>query len=177
MAAEAKKRWHLQFAGDHPAHSLEDRRKAVVADCDPKVKALIEFLSSSGTGVSKLEALADLATKCKSAEVFVERAASLVPEGTMLKVNQFFAEQQSKAVADRQTAEILTQQQESSTTTLPADTTHDPVDNLSAAEAIDKISRMTSKDRLEAIVVNDQRVTVSKAAQNRLDALAEAGKK
>jgi hypothetical protein len=45
------------------------------------------------------------------------------------------------------------------------------VADLPADEAKDKISRMTSTEKLEAIVVAEKRVTVSKAAQDRLDEL------
>lgn len=46
-----------------------------------------------------------------------------------------------------------------------------PVTSFSAAAAIDQISRMTSKEKLEEIVVNDTRATVQAAAQKRLDEL------
>lgn len=49
----------------------------------------------------------------------------------------------------------------------------DPVGDMSADEAKDKISRMMSTDKLEQIVVNDKRVSVQKAAQARLDELAK----
>jgi hypothetical protein len=51
------------------------------------------------------------------------------------------------------------------------DTDNDPVADLTAPEAVDKISRMTSKDRLNEIVANDQRATVKDAAKKRLQGL------
>ena len=46
-----------------------------------------------------------------------------------------------------------------------------PVDNVTAAEAIEKIAHMRSKDKLQAIADSDQRVTVQDAAKKRLQEL------
>lgn len=46
-----------------------------------------------------------------------------------------------------------------------------PVDQLPAHDAIDRISRMRSRDRLNEIIANDQRQTVVHAARRRLGEL------
>lgn len=46
-----------------------------------------------------------------------------------------------------------------------------PVSDSNADEAIEAIGRMRSRDRLQHIVANDKRVSVQKAAQERLDSL------
>lgn len=48
-----------------------------------------------------------------------------------------------------------------------------PVADLNADEAKDKISRMTSEDKLKSIESHDPRTTVQKAAQDRLAGLKE----
>lgn len=48
-----------------------------------------------------------------------------------------------------------------------------PVKEDSAADAIDAISRMTSREKLEAIVAHDSRVTVQNAAKARLSNLPQ----
>lgn len=47
----------------------------------------------------------------------------------------------------------------------------DPVADVTATEAIDKIGRMRSKEQLQTIVDTDQRATVKAAAEKRLGEL------
>lgn len=48
-----------------------------------------------------------------------------------------------------------------------------PVENLNATDAADKVSRMRSKDRLKFIADNDARSSVKSAAQKRLEEMGE----
>lgn len=91
MPSETEKvpRWHTDYAGQSPAEKLANRREECLEHCPEHVRDLLKFLSDSGTGVSKLEALAQIATKTKSLELFVERAARLVPDGTIEKINDY----------------------------------------------------------------------------------------
>jgi hypothetical protein len=50
-----------------------------------------------------------------------------------------------------------------------------PLSDENVTDAIDLISRMKSKERLQHIVATDKRVSVQKAAQARLEALSKEG--
>lgn len=57
--------------------------------CPEAVEQLIEYLKSTGTGKSKLKALNELGCKCKDSEEFIAKMSSVVPEGTVAKINEF----------------------------------------------------------------------------------------
>lgn len=52
---------------------------------------LIEHLRESGTGERKLEAVAEVAERCKSLDEFLKAVKEVVPPGTMEKIEKFTA--------------------------------------------------------------------------------------
>lgn len=96
------------------------------------------------------------------------------PDGTLsvLKVRRNVPDGSEASTAAGSTDGTDSFKREPATTEATEQEGDDPVADLTAEEAKDKISRMTSTDKLEAIVVNDKRVTVQKAAQERLEALS-----
>jgi hypothetical protein len=55
------------------------------------------------------------------------------------------------------------------------DADESPLSDENVTDALDLITRMKSKDRLQHIIANDKRATVQKAAQARLDVLNKEG--
>jgi hypothetical protein len=129
--------------------------------CPPQIADLIEHLKASGTGFGKLEALKCLAAKCKGSEEFLVEAAKIVPEGTMAKITAFVASHKP-VVADEPMLKAPTPE------TVEAES---EVAKFNAQDAISHIANMRSIEKLEHIILVDPRVTVQRAATERLEAL------
>lgn len=50
---------------------------------------LLEHLATTGTGQSKLDAIAQLALKCEDGNEFLDRVHKVVPPGTLEKIKSF----------------------------------------------------------------------------------------
>lgn len=160
---------------------------------DPRIGDLLEYLKSTGTGQGKLDALNELAKDCDSREEFLARAAKAVPEGTMEKIATFYSDNKEpprvttmQPAASGPNPPAVIQPARSSTemanqkvnvgdkgdkagaTGQEGDQPESPVADKNADEAISSIAAMRSKEKLQEIVSHDTRVTVRKAAEDRL---------
>lgn len=80
--------------------------------------------------------------------------------------------QWQRACADEEiAAEVAKQQPELFATFAKPSHDHSPVSAKNAAEAIEQIGNMRSKEKLQHIIDNDPRVTVKDAATQRLAAI------
>lgn len=139
-------------------------------ECPGPVLELISHLGQSGTGKSKLNKLMELGCKCSGAEEFLAKAAKVVPPGTMAKINTYVASQEAQGKEP-----MVPSTPDSVTTSSPEEVkdTKSEVADFNAPEAIAHIGNMRSIDKLEHIILTDSRVTVQRAAEERIKHLIE----
>ncbi len=168
--------------------------------CPTQVIALVEHLRGTGTYEGKLNQLIKWGRECEEAglgaEEFLRRARTLTT-GTVTKIDAYLANLKvaqagSKEVgqhikermADNKAAKSDTAKEapvEAVAAPAMAPTEEkppvedkpesSPAAEWNAKDAIDHIGRMTSVEKLEKIALIDERVTVTKAAESRLEEL------
>mgnify|MGYP001609841991 CR=1 FL=1 len=157
--------------------------------CPPQVVALVEHLRPTGTGEGKLRQLIAWGIDCEKkglgAEEFLKRARTLTT-GTVTKIDAYLANlkaaQQGPEVVGKNVQKKIDEIQAAKSQETPVEAVAGPAVEESkpepspaaewnAKDAIEHIGRMTSVEKLEKIALIDERVTVTKAAESRLEEL------
>lgn len=139
-------------------------------ECPAPVLELISYLGKSGTGKAKLEALMKLGCTCNGAEEFLAKAAKVVPEGTMAKINTYIESQ--KIHGDNSLAVGSTEPSKAGPSiSSPEVPKVSSVSDMNASDSIEFIKMLDDKSALEVILELDTRKTVKEAATNRLNEL------
>lgn len=136
------------------------------------VQELLTHLKETGTGKDKLYRLAEAGRRTKGVVEFLSLAKGLVGEVTWNKISDYINNKQqstkvlSAEVTQTGTEPAPTPSQEDS----ESEEVVNPVKDMNAADAIAKIhENLFTKDELEAIILSDDRTTVGKAAQKKLE--------
>lgn len=138
----------------------------------PPVRELIDHLRTTGTGETKLQAIAEVALATNDGKEFLLAVKEVVPELTFEKIQDYVDSRHKNSAETIVTAEELEE-----VTTSPSEKTEDekaaetlPTKGMNAADAVAKIKNGDfGADQLEVIIGFDTRESVVKAAAKKLE--------
>lgn len=146
------------------------------SDCPESVIHLCLHLHNTGTGIAKIDAIHTCGCKCACAEEFLEAVKKVIPEATYKKILDYIAckekGQEPVNLDHTPKEECDPKPEETPSTPPPGDSPKEsPVKEMNATESIDYIRAMDKEkdtETLKLIVECDERVTVQRAAKEKL---------